>query len=230
MLESLYDLTHLGYVDIVKSSFYHLYETGDDRKLKADTAKNRLPEEKIFKVLNEPLFLEGHPSIWSAIYKRTFLINNNIKFIEENGGGWVDNPFFYETALKAGTVVYTNKPYYIYREDNENSSTNNLKDLSIPARRINDIFNILDSCDCHDTRILEMLYKRLFRYVEITMENNDNDIESLDYKTCKSLYVALNRVDEKFVRNNISNNEKGYYYKFSSPLILSKFNEEEKDI
>lgn len=226
MLESLYELTQFGYVDIVKSTFYHLYENGDERKLKVDEVKRNLPEGKLFRAVNQPVFFDGHPSIWSAIYRKSFLFNNNINFIEEEGGGWVDNPFLFETALKADTIIYTNRPYYYYRQSNENSSSNNLKDLSIPSRRISDMFDVLDKCGCEDTQIIESLYRRLFRYVEITLENNDNDLESLDYKTCKSLYEALNRVDEDYVHNQLSNKQKQYYYSLSSPLILSKFKQE----
>ena len=64
-----------------------------------------------FTLEQQPLFLEGHPSIWAGIYRTKFLQDNDIRFLEEDGGAWVDNPFFIETAIKAQTIVYTNDPY-----------------------------------------------------------------------------------------------------------------------
>lgn len=154
MLENLYNLSEYGYIDIVKTTFYHVYEESGKQKILVDKAKRNLTYPgTVFVVKNCPLFLEGHPSIWAAIYKRSFLINNNIKFIEENGGGWVDNPFFYETALKAERIVYKDIPYYYYRESNENSSSNNLRDLSVPIKRIDEMFDILDDMNCNDKEI-----------------------------------------------------------------------------
>lgn len=224
MLKSLYDLSELGYIDIVKATFYHLYEENGEQKIMIDKSKRNLSYPgTVFIAENIPLFLEGHPSIWAGIYKRSFLINNNIKFIEEEGGGWVDNPFFYETALKAKTIVYKNIPYYYYRENNEKSSTNNLKDLSIPVKRINDMFNILDDLNCEKIEVKEMLYKRLWRYLEIIFENNNNSQDNLDYKTVHMLNKVLQRVDQSYVKK-LSTKEKQIYYKFVSPLILYQFN------
>lgn len=224
MLESLYELTQFGFIDIVKATFYHLYEENGEQKKVIDKAKRNLKYNGTnFIVENNPLFLEGHPSIWAAIYKRSFLIKNEIKFLEEDGGGWVDNPFFYETALKARTIVYKNVPYYYYRESNENSSTNNLRDLSVPVKRINDMFNILDDLNCNNEEIKKMLHKRLWRYIEIIFENNNNSLDNLNYDTVYMINKVLRRLDKAYVRN-LSNKEKRIYYKFVSPLIFHQFN------
>lgn len=222
MLESLYNQSKMGYVDIIKGNFYRMFTSNDENMIRVDTAKKALSNvTKVFKIEEYPLFLEGHPSIWAAIYKRSFLINNNITFLEEDGGAWVDNPFFIETALKAETIVYTNVPYYYYRQSNENSSSNNLINLTIPTKRINDMFNILNENNCDNIEIKELLYRRLFRYIEIIMENKEE--EFLDYETIKSINEVLKNVDKDFVKENLSNRDKKIYYKYASPLILAKF-------
>ena len=223
MLESLYNLSEYGYIDIIKSTFYHLYEDGGEQRIVIDKVKRNLtyPGTK-FIAEKQPLFLEGHPSIWAAIYKRSFLINNDIKFLEEEGGAWVDNPFFYESALKADGIVYKNVPYYFYRESNQNSSSNNLKDLSIPLKRIKDMFEVLDNLNCNNEKIKESLYRRLLRYIEIIMENNNNSLDGLDYGTIEVLNNVLMRINKNYVRN-LSNKQKQIYYKYSSPLILSSY-------
>ena len=67
--------------------------------------------------------------------------------IEAPGGGWVDNPFFYETICLAKCIVYTDKPYYFYRISNPDSSSNNSFDLTVPMKRILDFYEILDKYD-----------------------------------------------------------------------------------
>ena len=224
MLEKLYDLTKLSYIDIVKSSFYHYDDTDKDNvKTKKDNAKNTLPEGDIFSLEQQPLFIEGHPSIWSAIYKKDFLEKNGITFAEEDGGSWVDNPFFIETAIKAETICYTNEAYYYYRITNPESSTNKLESSHIPVERILNIFDILEENNMENPKILERIYHRLFRYTEIILENNDFNHLNLDYKTTKMIYTALNKADENFVKTNLENNYRKIYYKYSSPLILKRF-------
>ena len=222
MLKTLYDLSQYSSIDIVKSSFYHMNDSDSkDVKILKDTAKNSLENvTSYFKVADYPIFLEGHPSIWSAIYRRNFIIGNKIRFKEEPGGAWVDNPFFYKTAFLAERIFYTNEAYYYYRESNPNSSTNNLKDSSIPMKRILEMFKIVDEYDDDNNTFRDMLYKRLFRYVEIIMENNDYNLERLDKTTLQYTNDALNLVDEEIVKNNINKSQQILYYQLKSPLLL----------
>ena len=222
MLKALYDLSQYASIDIVKSSFYHVDDSdSEDVKIVKDTAKNSLESvTNYFKVTDYPIFLEGHPSIWSAIYRRKFIIANKIKFKEEPGGAWVDNPFFYKTAFLAERILYTNEAYYHYRESNPDSSTNNLKDSSIPMRRILEMFKIVDEYDDNENTFRHMLYKRLFRYIEIIMENNENNLERLDKTTLRYIKDALNLVDEEIVENNCNKSQQILYYQLKSPLLL----------
>lgn len=222
MLKTLYDLSQYSSIDIVKSSFYHVDDSDSKNvKIVKDTAKKSLENvTNYFKVRDYPIFLEGHPSIWSAIYRRNFIIGNKIKFKEEPGGAWVDNPFFYKTAFLAEKILYTNEAYYYYRESNPDSSSNSLKDSSIPMRRILEMSDILDEYDDEDNTFRHMLYKRLFRYVEIIMENNDYDLERLDKNTLRYINDALNLVDEEMVENNINKSQQILYYQLKSPLLL----------
>ena len=222
MLKTLYDLSQYASIDIVKSSFYHVDDSdSEDVKIVKDTAKNSLESvTNYFKVTDYPIFLEGHPSIWSAIYRRKFIIANKIKFKEEPGGAWVDNPFFYKTAFLAERILYTNEAYYHYRESNPDSSTNNLKDSSIPMRRILEMFKIVDEYDDNENTFRHMLYKRLFRYIEIIMENNENNLERLDKTTLRYIKDALNLVDEEIVEKKFNKSQQILYYQLKSPLLL----------
>ena len=228
MFESLYELSENATVDIVKSTFYH-YDDYDEENptSRIDNAKIKLTNKNKFTLKEEPLIIEGHPSVWAGIYRREFIENNNIKMVEEKGGGWVDNPFFYETAIKAETIKYIHEPFYYYRVSNPDSSSNHFTDFTLPMRRILDIFKIFDEYGYYNEDIKRLFYNRLFRYIEIILENNELDYTNLDYPTCYYIQKVLKKVDENFVKSKMKNNFKKLYYKFISPLFLMRFDESE---
>ena len=226
MLKELYESSQNNEIDIVKASFYYLNDYDENNiELVQDTAKKDLTPNEIFTLKEKPLFIEGHPSIWSGIYLREFLEKNNITFLEVPKGGWVDNPFFYETALKAKKIIYLDKPVYYYRVTNPNSSTNDFGDNTLPMKRILDMYGILEENNVQDKNIILLFYNRLFRYIEIILENNDNDMASLDYETCCYIQKVLKKVDYNIVRCELIKNFKVLYYKFMSPLLLQHFEE-----
>ena len=55
------------------------------------------------------------------IYRRTFLLDNNIKFVE--GILHEDNPFFIDVMSKCNDICYINIPIYFYRQNREGSIT-----------------------------------------------------------------------------------------------------------
>lgn len=64
------------------------------------------------------------PSIWSAIYRRSFLENNSIRFLETPGASYQDSSFNFKVWAMACSVALIEKPIIHYRQDNEASSVN----------------------------------------------------------------------------------------------------------
>ena len=226
MLKDLYDYSQDNSVDIIKANFYYLNDYDQNNvELVKDHVKQLLIPNEVFTLKEQPLFIEGHPSIWAGIYLKDFLEMNNINFLEVPKGGWVDNPFFYETALKAQKIIYLDKEVYYYRVTNPNSSTNDLNDDTLPMKRILDIYDILEKNQVQDENILLFFYNRLFRYIEIILENNNNDLSSLDYETCCYIQKVLKKIDDNVVRYELKRTFKVLYYKFMSPLLFYHFDE-----
>lgn len=224
MFKKLYSNSEYGTIDIVKGNFFYLNDYDDNKiEIEKDVSKTELTTDKIFTLEEEPLFVEGHPSIWVGIYRREFLLNNNIKFLEEPKGGWVDNPFFFETAIKAKKIKYIDEALYYYRITNPNSSTNDFGDSTLPMRRIIDIHKVIQENRVQDKNIILVFYTRLFRYIELILEYNENKMENLDYETCSYIQEVLNFVDEKIVKEDMIRNFKVLYYRFMSPLLLLRF-------
>ncbi len=220
MYEALYGLTEEGTVDIAKGTFYHVYDFDSEKPLEIDWAKKELKNVKnAFTIYQQERFLDGHPSIWAGIYRRQFLIENNIKFIEEKGGGWVDNGFFYETACAAKKIVYRPEPYYYYRENNPNSSSNSLSDFTIPIRRMIENLEILDKYGCNDEKVRLMAHIRAFDYIR-NIYRRDGFYENLD-EVKPYIHKMMLMLDEKLV-NKLNIKRQKVYYKYVSPSCLDK--------
>ncbi|WP_407376078.1 glycosyltransferase family 2 protein [Methanobrevibacter sp.] len=224
MFEKLYSSNLNGKADVVKASFYHVYENGD---MKKDRAKSgHVTENEAFSIEEFPAFIKGHPSIWAGIYRREFLEKNGITFIEEAGGGWVDNPFFYETAFAADSIVYMDDAYYYYREFNPTSSSNNLNDYTIPIRRMLDNLDVYDKYGKKSEGIAKMVHMRAFAYL--------NNIKRRDYfdenlpEVRPLLCEMMSRLDEEYIKKNYSADQQLEYYRYLSPLRLkSDFTDDE---
>lgn len=110
-----------------------------------------------------PRIIQHHPSIWSAIYRREFLNEKGIRFMEVPGAGWVDNPFLIETCVQAESIVYYDTPFYCYREDLPGSSSM-LRNKELPFTRWNNMADIMERLGVTDDGILQSFYVIGFRY------------------------------------------------------------------
>lgn len=69
-----------------------------------------------------PHILTSPPAIWTSIYRRKFLIENNIILPESLGASYQDVSFFIQTMIHAKKIKVTWKPFYFYRNDNMSAS------------------------------------------------------------------------------------------------------------
>ena len=111
------------------------------------------------------MFLSEHPSIWSCLYRKDFLLKNNISFIERKYSSWVDNAFQVETLVRADKFIYTNKPYNFYRVLRPGSSSCIQKALFIPCEAIKDVYNVIKIFNIKNSEVLKHLSKRHAGYI-----------------------------------------------------------------
>ena len=121
-------------------------------------------------------------SIWSAIYKTSFLKKNNIKFLETQGASYQDVSFNFKAFALAKSVMLVNKPLVYYRKDNINSSINST----------NKVYSVVDE----------------FKEIESFLSNNIDLKKSLTgvKNICKfhSYLWNLYRIDKIFVPDFIN--------------------------
>lgn len=119
MYEDLYNIALKYKADIVKSSFYEYWEKPEKikySKLFNDKDINVNTEE------NRKVILKSPPSIWTCVYKKELIFNNNIKFLATPGAAYQDTSFHFKTICLAKNIVITAAAYLYYRQDNSNSS------------------------------------------------------------------------------------------------------------
>lgn len=68
-------------------------------------------------------FYFSHGVIWDKIYKRSMVINNRIKFIDNNKITFEDNLFLIETTLSANKAVVYNKKVYQHTIEDSNTAS-----------------------------------------------------------------------------------------------------------
>lgn len=151
--------------DVVKSSYWRVVDacTPQEHRLHCPYYGRITPPQQPFTLAECPRVVQHHPSIWSCLYRRGFLEECGIRFKEVPGAGWVDNPFLFETMGQAETIVYTDAPYYNYREDLPGSSSSN-RVLGLSIERWNDMADVVDRLGITDAGVLHALGTIAFRY------------------------------------------------------------------
>ena len=217
MYQTLYSMSLNGTVDVIKSNFWDCYDEDDGSITKVEnTERAGMPDvETAFNIREYPQILWGHPSIWTAIYRRQFLIDNKITFKEAKGGGWVDNPFFFDTLFSADKIKWTKTPFYCYRKTNENSSSIGY-DLKLPFERMEDNFSVAQKHNCVDNEIQKNMYARALMYL-IGATQEENYAYKEDYVK-PYMQKMLDRMNPDVIFDEFNENDQLTFLKYRSPI------------
>ena len=105
--------------DVVKGNYY-CYADGKNELFNNMGAFR--DGEETDRTQREQLFFTA-PSLWSAVYKRSFLTGNDIRFLPTPGAAYQDTSFAFKVWLCAKKVIVTHSPVIRYRTDNAASSS-----------------------------------------------------------------------------------------------------------
>ena len=112
-------------LDFVKADFFRFAE--DPESGNVFYAYNHLDKDAIWynRVVNPsetPELTALIMNTWSGIYRRSFLNEHGICHHETPGASYQDNGFFWQTFMHARRAMFLDRPYYLNRRDNPNSS------------------------------------------------------------------------------------------------------------
>ena len=125
MYEQLYNVAEANKAEIAKADYFRFTGDGESRKFEQiPCASDKGLYDKVIDPSKDKRAFR-FTIICGNIYSLDFIRNSAIRFNETPGASYQDIGFFYQTNSYAHRVVFVNEPFYMYRQDNPNSSINN---------------------------------------------------------------------------------------------------------
>ena len=171
MYEDLYNIAKENELDFVKADFYRF--TRDERTGKLNLVYNRLDSSgenynQVICPFEKPYVTKFIMNTWSGIYRRKFIEEHRIRHNTTPGAAFQDNGFFWQTFMYAKRCMFLDRPYYMNRRDNPNSSVKNKEKvycMNIEYDFIRDIFMQKENEKLWDRFKYYFNYKRYFSYL-----------------------------------------------------------------
>lgn len=187
--------------DIIKTPYWREV---DGKRLHCGYKGLVKPLSQPFMVQDAPEIIGGHPSIWSALYRRDYLNNHGIRFEPIPGAGWSDNPFMISAMCRNFPIVYMDREFYHYTDTaSDDYRKIMLSTPSMPFDRWNDMMDTMESINGisggNDATMLsptnEPIYREIvrrgFTYIALAEENRPDD---------RSADEIIERESEKILR------------------------------
>lgn len=122
-LELLVDAAEKNQSDVVKGDFY-LYWSEPEKRDELFHIVDDLEIGRTMRPVDDLAIFFRKPSIWSALYRTSFLRENGIDFLETPGASYQDAGFNFKVWASAERATFIADPVLHYRQDNEKSSVN----------------------------------------------------------------------------------------------------------
>lgn len=123
MFDDLYRKAGENSAEVVKSNFFEHENDQEDRERFVELLKGFSYDRLLTVQEIEKLYMVS-AQIWSAIYRRDFLIQHGIHFHETPGASYQDTSFAFQVWFFAKRVLLVREAYLHYRIDNPGSSIN----------------------------------------------------------------------------------------------------------
>ena len=185
MFKNLYELAEKNNSDIVKSNFYYYYTDLSENSSQYDKEIGAVWSNELQKVIKDndtkaeliPDDMDGKticprndfewlfylpPSIWSSIYRTSFVRDNKIQFLPTPGASYQDTGFAFKTLATASRVTMSSKAYLHYRQDNEKSSVNNPGKVMCVVDEHNGIKEYLKDNNLYTTKMRKIANRAKF--------------------------------------------------------------------
>lgn len=211
LYEKLYRCAETDHLDAVKAGFYYYWSGSNGTPEKnipepvCSTAlsKRILCPVRDFKAARELVsFFNFKPSIWSGLYRRSFLCEHGIRFTETPGASYQDTAFNFKVWFCAEKIRLLSDCLLHYRQDNESSSIKSAEKVY---------------CVCDEYEEIEQFMRRYPRRKAImdpVCARLRFDTYDWNYKRLPEELAAqfMIRFHEDFVRLNLEGNIQQAYF------------------
>jgi len=129
MYEDLYAKAKAHDLDFVKADFYRFRRNENGNMYLSYNHLSKNPENYnvVFHPGQDPETIRYIMNTWSGIYRKTFLDKYQIRHNETPGASFQDNGFVFQTFAYGQRAMILDRPYYMNRRDNPNSSVNDTR-------------------------------------------------------------------------------------------------------
>jgi glycosyltransferase involved in cell wall biosynthesis len=222
MFQVLYKKAVMNNADIVKSNYFA--QKGDEQyfmePLKGESygivyAPNQ----------SKTMLYSKTPCIWTGIYKRNFLLKNNIWFNETPGASYQDVSFYLKTMICAKRIYLLKEAYLHYRTDNVTSSVRSKEKVKCIFDEFAEIKQFLKNQIDFKRLNINIIPTKVIRYMENYRRVDDKyKMLFLSYAAddfCKDdeeglLQVAeINITDWSFVQKLVHHREQVFFEAYS---------------
>lgn len=142
MFEKLFFEAENRSVQIVKSNYYK-YRAKKEEKSEYYEVLNNLPYQVVFNPEDFRSIFTVAPSIWTGIYNKTFLEENQIRFLESPGASFQDTGFIVKCLVCASKVMLLDEAFLHYRVDNDNSSVKSESKVQCICEEFKEVWRFL---------------------------------------------------------------------------------------
>ena len=162
MCQILYNIAGENDLDWIKGDYTMFMDINDKRYyLDVSVIKDKSLKNTVFAPYDRPEILRWDANHWKGIYKRDFLINNNIRFNETPGAAFQDTGFVWQTYINGKRCMYIDKPVYYYRRNNRESSTFSQNGLKFFLDEFEYILDRTKECDNRNSFLKNMYLRAL---------------------------------------------------------------------
>ena len=168
MFMRLYECAKKHDADVVKSGFYYYYSVGEEKSIPNPIASETLshwtfcPATDFKSPMERAAFFNIKPTIWSAVYKRSFIYENGIRLNETPGASYQDSSFNFKVWVCAKRVRLLKECFLHYRQDNENSSINSPGKVYCICDEYEEMKRFLDTHPVEKGLLEPVLYRIMF--------------------------------------------------------------------
>lgn len=163
MLERLYEIAQQYDADIVDADYYNFFNHGGKEYFERVIKYSKL--DCYNHLINFADFAEKEivtSGIWTALYRKEFLEQQNIYLNESEGASYQDASFLFLTSILAKNVYHLSIPLYQYRVDNVGSSVKDDRKIFEIIYEMEFLKNDLEKRDIHDQSVWKLYYIRKY--------------------------------------------------------------------
>ena len=181
MYEDLYHIAEEKNLDIVKADFYRFVcnKNGEVLKFYDALSKDGTGYNEVINPKNNDKIFRYVLNTWSGIYRRSFIEKYHIRHNTTPGAAFQDNGFWFQTFCLADRIYFINKPYYMNRRDNPNSSVKSREKVYCMNQEYKFIYKFLDSHPDLKKRFIFVYSMQRFRNYFWTYSRIDRDRKSV---------------------------------------------------